>query len=92
MAPILRKSQESFITKEAHDDKYYQQIIHSHEEVARSIEHKIPMQIEEDKEEEGGEEQDDDLVYQVDENGYLIDDQGQYILDDEGQFIKFDDQ
>ncbi len=92
MAPILRKSQE-YITKEAHDDKYYQQMITPQEDVSRQIEHKIPMQMEMGKEEEeNGEMDEEDLVYQVDENGYLIDDQGQYILDEEGQFIKFDDQ
>ena len=36
-------------------------------------------------------ENENELVYKMDENGYLMDDKDNYILDQNGQMIKLDD-
>ncbi len=35
-------------------------------------------------------EEEEEFVYQFDENGFLMDEDGNYILDEEGQTIKLD--
>ncbi|EGR34248.1 protein phosphatase 2C, putative [Ichthyophthirius multifiliis] len=37
-------------------------------------------------------EEEEEIVYQIDENGYLMDDNGNYILDADGQLIKLDEE
>mgnify|MGYP000894912273 FL=1 len=35
-------------------------------------------------------EEEEEMVYQFDENGFMMDEDGNYILDEEGQMIKLD--
>ncbi len=35
-------------------------------------------------------EEEQEMIYQFDENGYLMDEEGNYILDEQDQMIKFD--
>ena len=60
--------------------------------VPRIENHQIDMKLDQEKTQDGEKgDEEDELVYQVDENGFLIDENGQYLLDEKGEYIKFDD-